>query len=427
MSASRLGLWSWALYDWANSGFSTVIQTFVFAAYFTRQVAADEAVGTAQWGNMVSAAALVVALGGPVLGAATDQDGRRKRWIVSLTLVCVIATALLWSVRPVHGDVARALVLVGVGTAATELASMLYNAMLPELAPAERMGRWSGWGWGLGYAGGLVCLVGALVLLGPVGRRWGLDAVSAGPVRASFVLVAVWYLVFALPMFLFTPDPPRLDRPPEGALRAGLGQLARSLHDVRRHALILRFLVARMLYTDGLATLFAFGGVFAAGTFGMTERQVLEFGIALNVTAGAGAAAFASMDDWLGPKPTIVSALVGLIVAGSCMLLVHSLPLFWVFGLLLGVFVGPAQAASRTLMAQLAPAALRNQMFGLYAFSGKATAFVGPLLVGWVTWWTSSQRAGMGTIILLLAAGLALLAWVPVGRRSPGSARPFAL
>jgi MFS transporter, UMF1 family len=427
MPATRRGLWSWALYDWANSGFSTVIQTFVFAAYFTRQVAVDEAVGTAQWGNMVSAAALVVALGGPVLGAMTDQDGRRKRWIVLLTVVCAIATALLWSVRPAHGFVVRALVLVGVGTAATELASMLYNAMLPELAPADRIGRWSGWGWGLGYAGGLVCLVGALVLLGPLGRRWGLDGESAGPVRASFVLVAAWYLVFALPLFVFTHDRPRLAPPPGGALRAGLRQLGQSIRDVRRHALILRFLVARMLYTDGLATLFAFGGVFAAGTFGMTERQVLEFGIALNVTAGLGAAGFAWMDDQLGPKPTIVVALVGLIVAGTGMLVVRPLALFWAFGLALGLFVGPAQAASRTLMAELAPAALRNQMFGLYAFSGKATAFIGPLLVGWVTWWTGSQRAGMGTIIVLLALGLALLAWVPAGRRSPGSSRAFPL
>ena len=165
-----------------------------------------------------------------------------------------------------------------------------------------------------------------------------------------------------------------------------------------------------MLYIDGLNTLFAFGGIYAAGTFGMGFQEILVFGILLNVTAGLGAAGFAWVDDWLGSKPTIMIAVAALTVLGGATLLVETKLWFMVLGAGLGIFIGPAQAASRTLMARLAPAELRTEMFGLYALSGKATAFLGPALVGWVTLWADSQRAGMATILLFFIAGLALLA-----------------
>ena len=165
-----------------------------------------------------------------------------------------------------------------------------------------------------------------------------------------------------------------------------------------------------MLYIDGLNTLFAFGGIYAAGTFGMDFQEILVFGIILNVTAGLGAAGFAWVDDWLGSKPTIMIAVAALTLLGAATLLVETKLWFMILGAGLGIFIGPAQAASRTLMARLAPAELRTEMFGLYALSGKATAFLGPATVGWVTLWFDSQRAGMATILLFFLAGLALLA-----------------
>jgi MFS transporter, UMF1 family len=419
---SSLQLFAWALYDWANSAFPTVIQTFVFATYFTRQVAESETVGSAQWGNTLGIAGVIVALGGPVLGALADQSGRRKPWIVLFTLLCVTATALLWWVKPAPAYVWLALPLVGLSTVAAEFANVFYNAMLPNLAPQERLGRWSGWGWGVGYAGGLACLVVALLAFVTAEHPWfGIARTAAQPVRATFLLAAGWYLVFACPLFWLTPDTPSTGKGWLQAVWDGLYQLRQSIDQVRHHKQLVRFLIARMIYIDGLATVFAFGGIYAAGTFAMHEQEVLHFGIALNVTAGLGAAAFAWIDDWLGSKHTILLSLIGLIVPGSLMLVAQSAPFFWLCGLVLGIFVGPVQAASRSFLARIAPKPLQNEMFGLYALSGKATSFLGPLLVGWVTYWSGSQRIGMGTVIGFFIIGFVLMLTVPTAPRATTS------
>lgn len=417
---SRLALFCWAMYDWANSSYSAVIQTFVFAAYFARQVAADEATGSAQWGNTISAAALAVAVAGPVLGAVADQGGRRKPWLAVFTLVAVLSTALMWFVEPGQGYLVLALVLLGVSTFASEAANIFYNAMLPGLAGRGRIGRWSGWAWGLGYTGGMACLLVALFGFVEPSAWFSLDRGAAAHVRATFVLVAVWYFVFALPLLLVTPDTQGTGKRLPQAARDGLRQLFDTLRHVRRYRHLVRFLIARMIYIDGLATVFAFGGVYAAGTFQMTERDVLMFGIALNVTAGLGAGAFAWIDDWLGSKRTILISLIGLIVPGTAILFAPTATWFWAWGMLLGVFVGPVQAASRSYMGQVAPVELQTQMFGLYALSGKATAFLGPLLVGWGSYLAGSQRVGMSTVIVFFVVGFVLMLTVPNERHAVG-------
>lgn len=405
---------AWALYDWANSAFAAVISTFVFAAYFVRQVAADEVSGTTLWGYVIGVTGLVVAVAGPVLGAVADQGGRRKPWIALFTLLCIAATALMWFVKPAPDYIGLAVALAGLGTIGAEIAMIFYNAMLPGLAQHDHTGRWSGWGWSLGYAGGVLCLILALMAFIRTDHAWfQLDRDTAEHVRATFLFVAVWYLLFALPLFFVTPDSRGRGKTITRATVDGLRQLTDSLRHVRRYGHIVRFLIARMLFIDGLATLFAFGGVYAAGTFNMTAQEVLLFGIALNVTAGLGAGIFAWVDDWLGSKATIVLSLWALIILGVPLLVAESQTLFWVLGLMLGVFVGPVQAASRSYMARTAPAALRTEMFGLLALSGKATAFLGPLMVGWVTSLSGSQRMGMGVIIVFFTIGLLLMMMVP--------------
>ena len=417
-AVSGRALFSWCLFDWANSAFPTVITTFVFAAYFTKAVAADAVTGTAQWGYAMSLSALAVAVASPVFGAVADHSGRRKPWLAVFSVLCVAATALLWFTRPDPGDVLWALVLVGLANFGFETGMVFYNAMLADLAPPGRIGRLSGWGWGLGYVGGLACLAVALVGLVQAEVPWfGLDKGSAEHVRATALLVAAWFAVFAVPLFLFTPDSPATGVSLAEAARRGLASLADTVRRIREHAHVARFLLARMIYTDGLNTLFAFGGIYAAGTFGMDFSELILFGIGMNVTAGLGAACFAWIDDFIGPKRTILIAVAALTVLGGILLVVPSKTLFWVFGLPLGIFVGPAQAASRSLMTHLAPPALRTEMFGLYALSGKATAFVGPALLGWVTVLAGSQRAGMAIIPLFFIVGALLLRGVPDVRR----------
>jgi UMF1 family MFS transporter len=287
---------------------------------------------------------------------------------------------------------------------------VFYNAMLPDLAPPGRVGRISGWAWGLGYFGGLVCLMVALfgfVRADP--PPFGLDAGSYEHVRATTIFVALWFVVFALPLFLWVPDRPRAGIGSAAAIRKGLAALMTTLRRLPHYRNIARFLIAKMIYIDGLNTLFTFGGIYAAGTFGMSLEEVLVFGILLNITAGSGAALFAWVDDWIGAKRTIMLALLALIVLGVAALLVEDKALFYAIGLGLGIFFGPAQAASRSLMARLAPPDLATEFFGLYALAGKATAFMGPALFGWATLAAGSQRAGMATILIFFVVGLVLL------------------
>lgn len=420
---NRRALISWCLYDWANSPFPTVIVTFVFASYFTQAVARSPEEGTAQWGTAMAISAIAIALLSPVAGAAADKGGRRKPWLAGFSLVCIVATALLWFTRPTPDDVMWALVFFSLANIGFEIATVFYNAMLPELAPESHIGRWSGWGWGLGYAGGLVCLVLALfAFVQSDPPPFGLSRASAEHVRAVAPLVAVWFALFAFPIFAFTPDRRRgiaLGR----AIREGLIEAVTTVRHLGRHPNIARFMLARLFYTDGMNTLFAFGGIYAAGTFGMDTAEIIMFGIALNVTAGLGAAGFAWLDDLFGAKRTVLIGLAGLIVFGLPMLFVDDRTSFWVLGLCMATFMGPSQTASRSLMARIAPRETVNEMFGLFALSGKITSFVNPLVLAWATLAFQSQRAGMATVVVFLAAGALLLLRVREPSAGSGASR----
>ena len=407
---TRLALFAWCLYDWANSSFSTIIVTFIFPAYFARAVAASPEQGAALWGRALAISGLLAAVSAPVLGAIADRAGRRKPWLGTFTAVSVVATAMLWFTAPSPDSALWAVWWTAIAGAAFEAAGSFYNAMLPDLAPPERLGRASGWAWGLGYAGGLAALLVALWLISPsAATALGLDTAHAEPVRATTVLVAAWFAVFSLPLFFFTPDRPATGITAREAALSGVETLRSTLAHLPKYGHVGRFLVAHMIYADALATLFAFGGVYAAGTFGMSTEEIIRFGIVLNVAAGIGAAAFAWVDDFVGAKPTIAISLVVLSLVTLAMLVATSAGSFWVLATMVGVFVGPAQAASRSYMARIAPVGLEAEMFGLFALSGKATAFVGPWMVSLLTTAFASQRYGMAVIPAFLLMGLGLL------------------
>ncbi|MGB1026244.1 MAG: MFS transporter, partial [Rhodospirillaceae bacterium] len=267
-----------------------------------------------------------------------------------------------------------------------------------------------------GYAGGLACLVVALFgLIQTDTPPFGLDPEAQEPVRAAVLLVALWYGLFSLPLFLFVPDrQSKGDGPKTPALQAMAQsgkRLWATLKMLKEERTIAWFLFARMLYTDGLNTMFAFGGIYAAGTFGMSFADIILFGILMNVAAGSGAALFGSLDDRLGSKPTILIGLVGLIGFGCVVLLAPDVTWFWIGALCMGAFFGPVQASSRTLMARLAPEDMRGELFGLFALSGRITAFLGPIVLALVTDITNSQRLGMASVLLFLIPGCLLLWW----------------
>ncbi len=409
----RRRILAWAFYDWANSAFPTVVSTFVIAAYFVQGIAADPATGQAQWGLMQSAAGFAVALLSPLLGAVADAGGRRRLLLGVFTLVLSASTAMIWFARPEPGAAIYALVCVGLATIAFELGTVFYNAMLPSVATPDRLGRVSGLGWGLGYAGGLCCLALCLVLLiQPNPALFGLDRGAAEHVRATALLVSVWLLVFGWPVLLAVPDPPGARRSWGDAARRGWAEVSALVRSLPQRPAMLRFLLARLFYTDGLNTLFAFGAIYAAGVFGMGLDRILIFGITMNITAGLGAAGFALVEDRIGSRRMVLAALGVIVVLGTLLLLATTETGFWILALTLGLFFGPAQAASRSFMARLAPPGELAAHFGLFALSGRVTGFLGPAALAAVTHATGSQRLGMATVLVFLGIGAAILATV---------------
>ncbi|MEX2577961.1 MAG: MFS transporter [Verrucomicrobiales bacterium] len=408
--SGKTALWSWCFYDWASQAFATVVQTFVFAAYFTNRIASDPESGTTQWSLTIGLTGLAVAATGPFFGAIADRTGRRKPWLAAFALLCAVATACLWYVQPRPEDVVLALGLLAVAVFGIESAGVFYNAMLGDLASPREYGRWSGRGWGLGYVGGICCLVAVLFLFGGEGESVG---PNVGSVRATYPFVGAWIVAFTLPLLLLAPDRGGSGEPWRDSVVEGLGQLRETLKTLPRHRGLLRFLIARAIYTDGLATLFALAGVYAAGTFGMEGSEILVFGIALNISAGLGSVLFSRIDDRVGSRRTILASLAGLFCFVVLALAAPSEFWFWTFGLLLGLFVGPVQSSSRSYLSHLAPESLRAQMFGLYALASKATSFSGPLLVGGITALAGSQRIGLAVIPVYFAVGWLVLRKVP--------------
>jgi UMF1 family MFS transporter len=379
-----------------------------------------------------------------VLGGIADARGRGKPWIAVFGALLVIGSSLMWIGKPGDPSVILPLLIAyAIATIGVEFATVFNNAMMPSLVPPEKIGRLSGTGWATGYIGGILSLVlvlGFLAANPDTGRTlfgfipsFGLDVASHEGDRITGPLTGLWFVVFVLPMFLLTPDFPS-KRPVREALREGLRELRQTLGELPRRKSMAAFLLANMVYTDGLVSLFAFGGIYAAGTFGWHTIQIGTFGILLAIAGAFGAWIGGKLDDKLGPKRVITGALLMLLLSIIAILLVDRDSILFikvtppvpggglfaapaekaylVLGCVIGMMGGPLQAASRTLLIRMAPKDRIAQYFGLFALTGKVTSFVGPLLIGIVTAVTASQKAGMAVLVVFFVAGLALLARV---------------
>lgn len=447
---SRGAVFGWVMFDWASQPFFTLVTTFIFAPYFVTHFIADASRGQSIWAFAVASAGVSVALLSPVLGAIADAAGRRKPWIAAASIALVAGCSALWWAEPGSDErvlfVVVAFCLASIGA---EFATVFTNAMLPDIAGSARIGRISGLGWATGYVGGLIALglmltvligdpVSGLTLIGLAPPAF-LDPAAFAGERFSGPLSALWYVLFIAPLFLLTPDRPRHMALGE-AVRSGITGIAATVRELRHQGAIARYLIARMFFYDGLSALFAFGGVYAAGTFGWGAQQVGVFGIIIIVAASVGAYGGGYLDDLWGPRLLIKRGLVLLALASIGVLSVGPDHVFFfvpsdavipgaflastpehvyiAIGCVIGLVAGPIQSASRTLLAKLAPPHQMTQFFGLYALSGKATAFLAPATIGLLTAWSGSQRIGISAIVLFLAIGFALLLSVPDSRDS---------
>ncbi len=396
----------WCLYDWANSPFATLISTFVFATYYTQLVAVTAEEGASEWALAAGISGFIIAILAPITGAVADYSGCKKCWLGCVTVGLALASACMWFVYPDAKYALFALVLYVIANVMFETGQAFYNAMLGDIAPPAYLGRFSGWGWGLGYAGGLLALILTLFFLVlPETPPLGLDKDQAEPLRLTGPIVAIWLLVFSWPLFKWVALKPQKNYPFVQALKLGGSSLWQTLKDLPKHPQISRFLIARLLYTDGLTTLFALGGIFAAQRLGLETQEVMIFGIAITASAGIGAGIFAFLDDKWGPKTLILGSLAVLSVGCFCLLSVKDELIFYISAMIIGLCFGPIQASSRSFMTHITPEKLRTEYFGLYAMSGKATAFIGPLCVALVTEISGSFALGMGSILVFLIGG----------------------
>jgi len=418
LKEERKAIAAWCIYDWGISAFPVIVTTFVFAPYFTSTIAINSVEGTKHWGISMAVAGIIIACLSPVTGAIADYHGRRKWWLGVITFLLIFSSVLLWYAQPKTSYAIFTLICVAFGTINLNLSMVFYNALLPDLVPRDFVGRISGLGWGLGYCGGLLALIIALVGFIFLKPSW-LDIKQFEQIRLCGPLVGLWIFIFTLPLFLFVPDHSfsRLSLPK--AVQFGFLDLVPTIRELIREKRILIFLIAQMIYMDGLNSLFLFAGIYAVGTFQLDVVEVLFFGIAMNACAGLGSFMLAWVDDLIGPKKTVLLSLAFLIFFGLAIVLITSKLWFFILGSLLSLFVGPVQSSSRSLMVQLIPKEKATKMFGFYSLSGKLTTFVGPWLVGLITYYANSQRVGMSTVLLFFIGGAIILLAVNMATSRP--------
>ena len=401
-------VFSWSMYDFANQPFTTLVITFIYSTYFVKAIAPDPIIGTVLWSRGITITAVAVALMSPLMGAIADQGGYRKLSLIFWTWICIIGSFFSFYALP--GEVTKALFWVVFANIGFEMGGVFCNAYLPHIAPKDKIGRISGYGWSFGYVGGLIALVIVMILfINPEIPAFGFSTENGENIRATNILVAIWFAVFSIPTFLFVKDKPISQKISISLIKSSYAQIRNTFSEIKKYKQTSRFLIARILYNDGLITIFSFGGIYAAGTFGFTFNEIMIFGIVLNVKAGIGAFMFGFLDDKIGGKNTVQLSNVGLIVACILAVVTTSKTVFWVAGILIGICSGPNQASSRSLMSRFTPANKQNEFFGFFAFSGKATAFVGPFLLGLLTSVFGSQRFGVAVVVLLVFLGAFVL------------------
>lgn len=443
MDQARKRIWGWYFFDWASQPYNTLLLTFIFGPYVV-SVVGDGSAAQTIWGYGIGAAGLLIAILSPLLGAVADKAGGRMAFIWIFSVLYVLGSWMLWYSAPDDFNVWAVMMWFCLGLIGMEFATTFTNAMLPDLAPKEDLGKVSGSGWAFGYLGGIAALVIMLTLLaeGSGGKTLigidpilGLDPEAREGTRSVGPLTAIWYAVFMIPFFLWVREPKRAGAIGIfAAIRAALPELRSTLAGLPSNRSLFAYLGSSMFYRDALNGMYTFGGIYAAGVLNWSVTQVGIFGILAALTGAIFAWLGGKADSRWGPKPVIIlNVLVLTAVAAGVVFVsresVFGIPVgpdsglpdlaFYVLGALIGAGGGSLQSSSRTMMVRQAPADKMTEAFGLYALAGKATSFLAPLSIGVATDLTGSQQLGVTPIIGLFLIGLVLLLWVkPDGEKA---------
>lgn len=432
---SKKGIWGWMSFDWASQPFHTLLVTFIFAPYFTSTVIGDSVTGQEAWALMLTITGIFIAILAPILGSIADNAGPRKPWILIFSVLITVGSFGLWWAVPNMSSITLILISFGAALIGVEFAAIFINAMLPSLGSKDEIGRISGSGWAFGYWGGVLALFIMLLLLAEnnegvtllgIAPIFGFDPELREGTRSVGPLSAIWYVVFIIPFFLWTPDVKKKTLQ-SGYMSKGFKDLIKTLKSLPGQTSLSAYLLSSMFYRDALNGLYAFGGIYAAGVLGWSITQIGVFGIIAAITGAIFAWAGGHADKKFGPKTVIVFCAFALILVVSAiastsreMLLFMPIAegsgapdiLFYICGAVIGGAGGAMQAASRTMLVRQANPDRMTEAFGLYALSGKATAFLAPAAILLATSLTGSQRLGMTPLIGLFVIGLILLIWV---------------
>ncbi|MFE6734746.1 MFS transporter [Microbacterium sp. NPDC057650] len=418
---------SWAIWDWATQPFNSVLLTFVFVSLYLTgpsflppEIAAlpetdpvrEKAVAdlTSGYGWATTAAGILILLLAPVLGQAADRSGSKKKWLFASTMLLALAQFALFFTFADPTFFWYGAIVISLGAVISEIAGVNYNAMLVSVSTPKTVGRVSGLGWGLGYIGGIVALT--IIVVFTTFDWFGMDTSNGLAYRLIAVGCGVWTIAFSIPLFRNVPEPPATKGLKKVGFFASYGELIRDIARLyRTHRPTFWFLVASAVYRDGLAGVFAFGGILGAVVFHLSSNEVIIFAIAANVVAGISTMIAGRFDDRFGAKAVIVTALSALLAMAVALFLLHDQGkiVFWIAGLLLSCCVGPAQAASRSLLARVTPTGLQGEIFGLYATTGRVASFLSPMM--WAMFITAFGATYWGVLglAIVLAVGLVLL------------------
>lgn len=415
--ANAKHVWSWALWDWGTSAFSVIITTFVFPIFIVQELfsGGNKAGAESAFAWSFTIAGVIVAILAPIMGQRADRSQNTKKWLGINTFIVGLATIAMVFLVPAPSVFIYGLVLYLIANVFYEFAYVNYNTVLVQISNPRNIGRISGFGWGLGYVGGIVALLVVLVGfvgLGDGGGAFGITQDAQLNIRMSFLFTGAWVILFTLPVLLGTPKVQALEPGKPLGFFASYRKLFSDIARLwREERTTFRFLIASAVFRDGLAAVFTLGAVIAASLFGFETKDIMMFGIAANVVAGIGVFAGGVIEDRVGPKALIIASLIGLIIGGLYIFVFHAQGsmTFWIGGLVLSFFVGPAQSASRTFLGRLTTAGHEGELYGLYATTGRGLSWMTGLLFAIVVGLSGSTAWGILTIVFVLAVGLVLV------------------